>query len=78
MEGFNIVHEAGHQHAGDGRLHRHLEKWLRSSELVGPKAARSHASNVRFGSKADIRARVGDVRFTPKSGHDAGSKMPPS
>ena len=31
-----------------------------------PKA--SHA-NVRFGSKADIAARLSDTRFTPKSGH---------
>jgi len=28
--------------------------------------ARPH---VRFGSKADIRQRQADVRFTPKSGH---------
>jgi len=25
--------------------------------------------NVRFGSKADIRRRLNDIRFTPKSGH---------
>ena len=25
--------------------------------------------NVRFGSLADIGARIRDVRFTPKSGH---------
>jgi hypothetical protein len=25
--------------------------------------------NVRFGSKADIRGRLGNVRFTPESGH---------
>jgi hypothetical protein len=25
--------------------------------------------NVRFGSKADIKAYPRDVRFTPKSGH---------
>jgi hypothetical protein len=27
------------------------------------------ASDVRFGSKADIEADQSDVRFTPKSGH---------
>ena len=27
------------------------------------------ALNVRYGSKADIRAGHGDVRFTPESGH---------
>jgi len=27
------------------------------------------ATNVRFGSKADIEARPSNVRFTPKSGH---------
>jgi hypothetical protein len=26
-------------------------------------------TNVRFGSKADMNLRNGDVRFTPKSGH---------
>jgi hypothetical protein len=26
-------------------------------------------TNVRFGSKADIGGRLGNVRFTPKSGH---------
>src|ERR1051325_5493232 len=26
-------------------------------------------SDVRFGSKADIEARLPDVRFTPESGH---------
>jgi hypothetical protein len=26
-------------------------------------------ANVRFGSLADIEARLADVRFTPKSGH---------
>jgi hypothetical protein len=25
-------------------------------------------ANVRFGSKADIEGRLGNVRFTPKSG----------
>ena len=29
----------------------------------------SSGPNVRFGSKADISARLSDVRFTPKSGH---------
>jgi hypothetical protein len=29
----------------------------------------SWAAHVRFGSKADIDARLFDVRFTPKSGH---------
>ena len=28
--------------------------------------------DVRFGSKADIKARLRDVRFTPKSGHRLG------
>ncbi|HET7493531.1 MAG TPA: hypothetical protein VFK01_16800 [Bradyrhizobium sp.] len=33
-------------------------------------APQQHAeANVRFGSKADIRGRLGDVRFTLKSGH---------
>ena len=27
------------------------------------------AAHVRFGSKADIRARLSNVCFTPKSGH---------
>src|SRR6516164_11097099 len=27
------------------------------------------STDVRFGSKADIRGRLGNVRFTPKSGH---------
>jgi hypothetical protein len=27
------------------------------------------AADVRFGSKADIKACLRDVRFTPKSGH---------
>jgi len=26
-------------------------------------------ANIRFGSKADIRSKKRDVRFTPKSGH---------
>jgi hypothetical protein len=26
-------------------------------------------AHVRFGSKADIEGRLGNVRFTPKSGH---------
>jgi hypothetical protein len=30
-------------------------------------------ASVRFGSKADIQRRLSDVRFTPKSGHQAGS-----
>src|SRR5262245_45361774 len=35
------------------------------------------ARDVRFGSKADIRACSGDVRFTPESGHwDSGMKCP--
>jgi hypothetical protein len=25
--------------------------------------------NIRFGSKADILTAIGDVRFTPESGH---------
>jgi len=29
----------------------------------------SETAHVRFGSKADIEARLLDVRFTPKSGH---------
>src|SRR5262249_48967391 len=29
--------------------------------------------SVRFGSKADLRLSVGDVRFTPKSGHSTDS-----
>src|SRR5262249_41692888 len=29
----------------------------------------SQAAHVRFGSKADIRRRLNNVRFTPKSGH---------
>jgi hypothetical protein len=29
------------------------------------------AAHVRFGSKADIEKRASDVRFTPKSGHQA-------
>jgi hypothetical protein len=28
-----------------------------------------YLSAVRFGSKADIRAAIGHVRFTPESGH---------
>ena len=32
-----------------------------------PGRARVSISRVRFGSKADIRARNRDVRFTPKS-----------
>jgi len=33
-------------------------------------APQQHAeANVRFGSKADIKACPRDVRFTPKSGH---------
>jgi hypothetical protein len=31
------------------------------------------AAKVRFGSLADICAYLGDVRFTPKSGHYAVS-----
>jgi len=34
--------------------------------MVGPGAL-----HVRFGSKADIRGGVGDVRFAPESGHAA-------
>ena len=36
-------------------------------------------SDVRFGSLADIRARIWDVSFTPKSGHaERRYKCPPS
>jgi hypothetical protein len=31
--------------------------------------AKLHQPDVRFGSLADIRERLGDVRFTPKSRH---------
>jgi hypothetical protein len=30
---------------------------------------RSGDQHVRFGSLADLRSRIRDVRFTPKSGH---------
>jgi hypothetical protein len=34
-------------------------------------------ADVSFGSKADIKARPFDVRFTPKSGHwDSATKCP--
>jgi hypothetical protein len=33
--------------------------------------------NVRFGSKADLRARVRDVGFTPHSGREAPSSKSP-
>ena len=36
----------------------------------------AECTNVRFGSKADIRVCFGDVRFTPKSGHNAERKNP--
>ena len=32
--------------------------------------------NVRFGSNADIRASITDVRFTPKSGHHVARPNP--
>ena len=37
----------------------------------GSRCAVQHdrSADVRFGSKADILHRLGDVRFTPKSGH---------
>src|SRR5262249_24858753 len=31
--------------------------------------SKNRSADVRFGSKADIRGRLGNVRFTPKSGH---------
>ena len=34
-------------------------------EILAPNAA----ANVRFGSLADISERIGDVRFSPESGH---------
>jgi hypothetical protein len=36
----------------------------------------SLAADVCFGSKADIRACSGDVRFTPKSGHRGEMGLP--
>ena len=33
------------------------------------RACAKHAPDVRFGSKADIGGRSGNVRFTSKSGH---------
>ena len=38
-----------------------------SLALVGDTRVKSN--DVRFGSLADIRTRIRDVRFTPKSGH---------
>src|SRR5262249_44065927 len=35
----------------------------------GCTASIRHSTDVRFGSKADIRPKKRDVRFTPKSGH---------
>jgi len=37
-------------------------------ELSHPQS-RAHATDVRYGSKADIAPVKCDVRFTPKSGH---------
>ena len=37
---------------------------------------RVKSDDVRFGSKADMRASIKDVRFTPESGHNAASKNP--
>src|SRR5262249_35346959 len=40
--------------------------WLENCAVRYIPTSRRH---VRFGSKADILHRLGDVRFTPKSGH---------
>jgi hypothetical protein len=40
-----------------------------STQSSIPKGARRETANVRFGSKADIRAAKSHVRFTLKSGH---------
>jgi hypothetical protein len=37
--------------------------------LISTTQLRRYGVNVRFGSKADIGGRLGNVRFTPKSGH---------
>jgi hypothetical protein len=34
-------------------------------------------TDVRFGSKADIEARPGNVRFTPESGHSSSHEGRP-
>ncbi len=39
------------------------------SSLKAKGDTRLRSDDVRFGSKADIRACVGHVRFTPESGH---------
>jgi hypothetical protein len=36
------------------------------------------AGHVRFGSKADIEGRLGNVRFTPKSGHRLTTEAKPN
>ena len=37
--------------------------------LLGRELRYPRAANVRYGSLADIRERISDVRFTPQSGH---------
>jgi len=55
--------------------YRRIKAMLRSAGWVVNvnRVARIVATseNVRFGSKADIEARFGDVRFTFESGHCA-------
>jgi hypothetical protein len=44
---------------------------------LGSGTIRCWAFNVRFGSEADILARIKNVRFTPESGHAPGRQKCP-
>jgi len=67
--------------AGDTKLNEFVIGLLISADVIGlpheaipvpmlgSGAVSCLASDVRFGSKADIRERVRNVRFTPESGH---------
>jgi len=50
-------------HAGQVNNITFLDRELCRDTLPG------QAAHVRFGSKADIRCRLTNVRFTPESGH---------
>ena len=52
------------------------QRLMAESSLEPLSNLRVRSDNVRLGSKADIGASVKDVRFTPKSGHNAERKNP--
>ena len=56
---------------GEGLCARQKVVELPVSRNIAISARMSSADDVRFGSLADMATLIGDVRFTPKSGHQS-------